>query len=278
MLTRDLKKSSDALTVQGKLIINLSTNVTQPRPAQANAANRPSLLTPQSSTTGGPPPGPTDRPTSSFSGSAPAGNVSLTLPHRPASMANTSSVANTVGPAGITGPARQTNGLSPFEDAQGRLPAGWERREDHLGRTYYVDHNNRTTSWNRPMVPSVANNSDREAATQVERQDKAAGAALRAWIEGPVMTAFDGRTRASDAAVVRRRARLPYSDARDGLLAATAIEHGLTLVTRHLAAFKAGRVKLFNPWGYTPEDADDADWRQAARSGPVWLKNLFVRA
>jgi predicted nucleic acid-binding protein len=115
-------------------------------------------------------------------------------------------------------------------------------------------------------------------ATQVERQDKAAGGALRAWIEGPVMTAFDGRILAIDAAVVRRRARLAYSDARDGLLAATAIEHGLTLVTRHLAAFKAGRVKLFNPWGYTPEDADDADWRQAARSGPVWLKNLFVRA
>ncbi|WP_116092120.1 PIN domain-containing protein [Sphingomonas crusticola] len=115
-------------------------------------------------------------------------------------------------------------------------------------------------------------------ALQVERQDKAAGAALHEWIDGPVMAAFDGRILAVDAAVVRRRARLPYADARDALLAATAIEHGLTLVTRRTAAFKAGRVKLFNPWGYTPEDADDADWRQAARSGPVWLKNLFVRA
>ncbi len=115
-------------------------------------------------------------------------------------------------------------------------------------------------------------------AAQVERKDKLGGAALRDWIEGPVTTAFEGRILAIDAAVVRRRARLPYADARDALLAATAIEHGLTLVTRHTAAFKAGRVKLFNPWGYTPDDTDDGDWRQAARSGPVWLKNLFVRA
>lgn len=40
--------------------------------------------------------------------------------------------------------------MSSFEDAQGRLPAGWERREDNLRRTYYVDHNTRTTTWTRP--------------------------------------------------------------------------------------------------------------------------------
>ncbi|KAH6880664.1 P-loop containing nucleoside triphosphate hydrolase protein [Thelonectria olida] len=41
---------------------------------------------------------------------------------------------------------------SPFEDAEGRLPAGWERRKNNSGRTYYVDHNTRTTSWNRPRA------------------------------------------------------------------------------------------------------------------------------
>jgi len=115
-------------------------------------------------------------------------------------------------------------------------------------------------------------------AAQVERQDKIGGAALHGWIDGPVMRAFEGRILPVDAAVVRRRARLPYTDTRNGLLAATAIEHGLTLVTRQTAAFKAGRVKLFNPWGYTPDDAEDADWRQATRTGPLWLKNLFLRA
>jgi E3 ubiquitin-protein ligase NEDD4 len=40
--------------------------------------------------------------------------------------------------------------LSSVEDAFGALPAGWERRVDHLGRTYYIDHNTRSTTWHRP--------------------------------------------------------------------------------------------------------------------------------
>jgi len=115
-------------------------------------------------------------------------------------------------------------------------------------------------------------------AARADKQDKAAGATLRGWIADQVMPAFEGRILAVDAAVVRRRAQLALADTRDALLAATAIEHGLTLVTRQTAAFKGARLKLFNPWGYTAEDEDDADWRQAARTGPVWLKNLFVRA
>lgn len=115
------------------------------------------------------------------------------------------------------------------------------------------------------------------SAMRHERIDKAAGTALREWIEGPVLSAFEGRVLPVDVAVVRRRGQLPYADSRDGLMAATAIEHGLILVTRNTATFKAGRVKVFNPWGYTPDDEGD-DWGQAGRSGPLWLKNLFVRA
>lgn len=91
-----------------------------------------------------------------------------TLPHRPASVTNGGGGALSP-PAG---PSRQASQLSPFEDAQGRLPAGWERREDNLGRTYYVDHNTRTTSWNRPTASGsdAQNNREREATTQVERQ------------------------------------------------------------------------------------------------------------
>ena len=117
-----------------------------------------------------------------------------------------------------------------------------------------------------------------DEAARIERKDKAAGAALRAWIGEQVMRAFEGRILAVDAAVARRRATLPYEDTRNGLLAATALEHGLTLVTRNSAAFKAGRVRAFNPWGYRPEASEeDADWRQAARTSSLWLKNLFVR-
>ena len=116
-------------------------------------------------------------------------------------------------------------------------------------------------------------------AARVGRGDKAAGHALREWIDTQVLSAFEGRILPVDIAVVRRRGQLPYSDARDGLIAATAVEHGLTLATRNTAAFKAGRVKVLNPWAYTPDAADDdGDWRQAAKAGPLWLKNLFVRA
>ncbi|CDK27351.1 unnamed protein product [Kuraishia capsulata CBS 1993] len=41
---------------------------------------------------------------------------------------------------------------SSFEDQHGRLPPGWERRTDDYGRTYYVDHNSRTTTWKRPTL------------------------------------------------------------------------------------------------------------------------------
>jgi E3 ubiquitin-protein ligase NEDD4 len=78
----------------------------------------------------------------------------------------------TAGPIAATQNAshgRQGSTLSPFEDAQGRLPAGWERREDNLGRTYYVDHNTRTTSWNRPTGSGAAETRNQEAATAAER-------------------------------------------------------------------------------------------------------------
>lgn len=89
------------------------------------------------------------------------------VPHRPASINNGS------GPPGISsgsGNQRQSTQSSPFEDAQGRLPAGWERREDNLGRTYYVDHNTRTTSWNRPTGGAAEAARNAEATTAVERQ------------------------------------------------------------------------------------------------------------
>ncbi|KAI0400491.1 HECT-domain-containing protein [Xylaria palmicola] len=168
MLTRDLKKSTDNLVVHGKLIINLSTNLTTPArsqiPQTANSS-RPSLA-PQGSTLSAD--RPSERPTSSASGlSAAASGTQTSLPIR------TNGVNGAGPPNGhASAQGRSTSQLSPFEDAQGRLPAGWERREDNLGRTYYVDHNSRTTSWTRPSVASSTDGArgEREAATQVERQ------------------------------------------------------------------------------------------------------------
>jgi predicted nucleic acid-binding protein len=117
------------------------------------------------------------------------------------------------------------------------------------------------------------------AAARAERKDKGQGAALRDWLDNRVAPAFDGRVLAVDAAVVRRRAHVPLADSRDALLAATALEHGLTLATRDTAAFaKVPRLKVFNPWGYKPEALDDVeDWGEAAKVGAQWLRNIFVR-
>lgn len=111
----------------------------------------------------------------------------------------------------------------------------------------------------------------------VERKDKVAAAAIRTWVDSRLRPAFEGRILAVDDAVVRRWSTLSYAEPRDGLLAATALEHGLTLATRNLRAFSAGRVKTCNPWTYAP-DAGELDWRRASQGAPHWLKNLFVRA
>lgn len=50
-------------------------------------------------------------------------------------------------------------------DQQGPLPVGWERRIDHLGRQYYVDHNTRTTTWNRPSDNQVSNSATQATTT-----------------------------------------------------------------------------------------------------------------
>jgi E3 ubiquitin-protein ligase NEDD4 len=44
-------------------------------------------------------------------------------------------------------------------------PKGWERRIDPLGRTYYVDHNTRSTTWNRPSPNQAANHHTEEGET-----------------------------------------------------------------------------------------------------------------
>jgi predicted nucleic acid-binding protein len=85
----------------------------------------------------------------------------------------------------------------------------------------------------------------------MERRDAKQGSLLRQWLEQAVLPAFSGRILVVDAAVARRSAALHVPDPqpfRDGLIAATALEHNLVVVTRNLADFEATGVKLLNPW------------------------------
>ncbi|KAG6848948.1 hypothetical protein H0H93_012553 [Arthromyces matolae] len=68
----------------------------------------------------------------------------------------------------------------PFDDPKGdKLPPGWERRIDDRGRSYYVDHNTRSTSWISPNSPrslawSQSSKSDSsDAAHELEDREKA---------------------------------------------------------------------------------------------------------
>ncbi|KAL2790579.1 E3 ubiquitin-protein ligase NEDD4 isoform 2 [Daubentonia madagascariensis] len=40
------------------------------------------------------------------------------------------------------------------------LPPGWEEKQDERGRSYYVDHNSRTTTWTKPTVRATVETSE----------------------------------------------------------------------------------------------------------------------
>lgn len=86
---------------------------------------------------------------------------------------------------------------------------------------------------------------------RIERRDPIQGVALRSWLEHHVMKAFAGRILAVDVAVAKRCAQLHIPDPRserDALIAATALVHGMTVVTRNTADFQSCGVALLNPW------------------------------
>ena len=85
----------------------------------------------------------------------------------------------------------------------------------------------------------------------LERKDPAQGGVLRIWLDNHVLPAFAGRILVIDTAVAQRCARLHVPDRRsdrDALIAATALTHGLTVVTRNIADFAPTGVPIIDPW------------------------------
>lgn len=94
---------------------------------------------------------------------------------RPLSGSNPTQVTSPAQPNhGPTNPSQSAapqRNFNPHEDQFGPLPPGWERRIDPLGRTYYVDHNTRSTTWNRPSTNQAINNSTQSGETNAARDN-----------------------------------------------------------------------------------------------------------
>ena len=89
----------------------------------------------------------------------------------------------------------------------------------------------------------------------IERKDATQGAMLRAWLDQQVLPEFAERTLPIDTAVAQRCARLHVPDRRgerDALIAATALVHGMAVVTRNVSDFKPTGVVTVNPWDLRP--------------------------
>lgn len=86
---------------------------------------------------------------------------------------------------------------------------------------------------------------------QYERRDSIQGAVLRSWLEQHVLPGFAGRILPVDTAVAIQCARLHVPDPRserDALIAASALVHGMTVVTRNVKDFEPTGVPVLDPW------------------------------
>ena len=86
---------------------------------------------------------------------------------------------------------------------------------------------------------------------RLQRRDTAQAAILRTWLEDHVIPAFAGRVLSIDSQVARRCARLHVPDRGnecDALIAATALVHDMTIVTRNAKDFTFDGITVINPW------------------------------
>jgi E3 ubiquitin-protein ligase NEDD4 len=197
--TFELKKSNDNLVVNGRLALQiiLSNSAVSPTPlvnpltdlfGTIDISQQPSNTSSASTPTTAPTM-PISRPPfqGPMPGSTPASSY-MPFPNpggRPVSV--NPSVAPTATPAQpqpvvtqtpaaqspqvvATAPGQGPNvGFNTHSDELGPLPPNWERRQDHLGRNYYVDHVNRATTWHRPSFNQAANANEQASEQNMAR-------------------------------------------------------------------------------------------------------------
>lgn len=91
----------------------------------------------------------------------------------------------------------------------------------------------------------------RYGALLIQRRDPTQGRLMLAWLDNDILGGFAGRILPIDAEIALRCAALHVPDPRpdrDAYIAATALVHGLTVVTRNVRDFEGAGVKVINPW------------------------------
>jgi len=90
-------------------------------------------------------------------------------------------------------------------------------------------------------------------ARRIERRDPLQGALFLLWLEKRVLPSFRGHILTLDQSSARRAGLLHVPNPRperDAFIAATAIEHGMTVVSRNTSDFIPTGVKTLNPWEF----------------------------
>lgn len=85
------------------------------------------------------------------------------------------------------------------------------------------------------------------------RKDDRKGAMLSSWLKERVLPEFNGRILPVDTEVALRCAALHVPDPkpeRDAMIAATALVHGLIVVTRNISDFAGCGVSTLDPWRF----------------------------
>ncbi|MBX2866205.1 MAG: type II toxin-antitoxin system VapC family toxin [Leptolyngbyaceae cyanobacterium MAG.088] len=85
----------------------------------------------------------------------------------------------------------------------------------------------------------------------MERRDQAQGKVLRQWLNDHVLAGYAERIIPITVSIAKQYASLHVPDPMpdyDALIAATALDHGLTVVTRNTGDFEKTGVKLLNPF------------------------------